>query len=154
MMPGNRRKGGASMEPRPCERGNGEDWYVELSIGLASMEPRPCERGNMCAQGAAHATGASFNGATSLRTWKRSAKISKVRSKRELQWSHVLANVETGPRLRLCFSAGQASMEPRPCERGNCPRKGRALIATLPASMEPRPCERGNGYEEFPFFVP
>ena len=58
-----------------------------------------------------------FNGATSSRTWKGPSPLVSLRRTQRLQWSHVLTNVErckndTPPPLK------QASMEPRPHERG------------------------------------
>ena len=109
----------ASMEPRPHERGNavlernGRRWR------LASMEPRPHERGNMKFASGLWSASASFNGATSSRTWK------------------------PEPEHGCARGAEAASMEPRPHERGNpdAPAMARAAFA---ASMEPRPHERGN----------
>src|SRR5579884_2311458 len=155
------------MEPRPCGRGNRLTtlrWWD--SMHTASMEPRPCGRGNLI---------------SACRGFMITA----------LQWSHDLAVVETTnppllPRpLVSCFNgattlrswkpgaaqgaeqAPEASMEPRPCGRGNVstataiPTAGegfngattlRSWKPTLvgadagdgPASMEPRPCGRGN----------
>src|ERR1043166_7797278 len=85
-----------------------------------------------------------------------------------LQWSHVLTNVETRQHRYWYFRPDDASMEPRPHERGNyygkaeeqAVQKGfngatssrtwkrghnsRRLRRNVPASMEPRPHERGN----------
>ena len=58
------------------------------------MEPRPHERGNMPAQNTS-------------------------RQKKQLQWSHVLTNVETACGTSDAEMASLASMEPRPHERGN-----------------------------------
>ncbi len=64
------------------------------SLCDASMEPRPFERGNK---------------ATSREEWEQ----------QQLQWSHVLSNVETYLRSVRASSPSGASMEPRPFERGN-----------------------------------
>ena len=133
------------MEPRPHERGNIEfgscltllywlQWshvltnvetiesrdLAERIIG-ASMEPRPHERGNMDAPVRARRGSRGFNGATSSRTWKhqqhQSARLRRV----PLQWSHVLTNVETVEERDEQRPLFDASMEPRPHERGNQP---------------------------------
>ena len=83
------------------------------------MEPRPHERGN-CLMRRPFQTPAA-----------------------ELQWSHVLTNVETRCRSSRLAESDFASMEPRPHERGNGGR-GHGLRPRGGASMEPRPHERGN----------
>src|SRR5579884_2497734 len=132
----------------------------------ASMEPRPCGRGNlkvMLRTAAVH----SFNGATTLRSWKRWRARKSCWTQLRLQWSHDLAVVETArsscPASRTCMlqwshdlavvetaSSGSSrsdspsgfngattlrSWKPRIQARGSALRK---------ASMEPRPCGRGN----------
>ena len=83
------------------------------------MEPRPHERGKL-----------SDDGNVYFKTT-------------ELQWSHVLTNVES---FNCCVASVRnavASMEPRPHERG----KRKSPPTTNPfdrASMEPRPHERGK----------
>src|SRR5579884_3547760 len=106
------------MEPRPCGRGNvpmvsrrapnGQlQWSHDLAVvetadssraaradDSASMEPRPCGRGNREGEIWDSSRWRSFNGATTLRSWK--------------------------PALGLRSAATvRASMEPRPCGRGN-----------------------------------
>src|SRR5579885_548118 len=61
---------------------------------IASMEPRPCGRGNARLREPGREPGGGFNGATTLRSWKHSAR-----------------DYRSG--------LGAASMEPRPCGRGN-----------------------------------
>src|ERR1043166_7072127 len=85
-----------------------------------------------------------------------------------LQWSHVLTNVETKEESKRRYSQHEASMEPRPHERGNpkwpspaCWSSGGlqwshvltnvetdgfagVAVEEEEASMEPRPHERGN----------
>ncbi len=179
------------MEPRPCGRGNRLTtlrWWD--SMHTASMEPRPCGRGNLisaCRGFMITALQWSHDLAVVETMYDRLRRKALIR----LQWSHDLAVVETTnppllPRpLVSCFNgattlrswkpgaaqgaeqAPEASMEPRPCGRGNVstataiPTAGegfngattlRSWKPTLvgadagdgPASMEPRPCGRGN----------
>src|SRR5579884_3809393 len=87
----------ASMEPRPCGRGNFQQALVQAAAQKASMEPRPCGRGNlkvMLRTAAVH----SFNGATTLRSWKRWRARKSCWTQLRLQWSHDLAVVETSSR--------------------------------------------------------
>src|SRR5207249_7856067 len=88
------RQRGASMEPRPSERGNSANILHAYTLLRASMEPRPSERGNAL------------------------ARIDVVKGWR-LQWSHVLPNVETSESTYKREQRLKASMEPRPSERGN-----------------------------------
>ncbi len=109
----------ASMEPRPCGRGNHEykrgalhSGRLQWSHDLAVVETRLTR---------AELGGAdSFNGATTLRSWKPVPRAGRRSVKREA-----------------------ASMEPRPCGRGNH-RWSRQSDPGHGASMEPRPCSRGN----------
>src|SRR5262245_18088594 len=58
---------GASIEPRPFERGNSEAHIHRLALILgASMEPRPFERGNQRTRPEKTMSGMRFNGATSF----------------------------------------------------------------------------------------
>src|SRR5918912_782123 len=66
------------------------------------MEPRPSERGN------------KYGG------------VPTFQATVELQWSHVLPNVETTGGASGTPGANDASMEPRPSERGNATEKGRS----------------------------
>ncbi len=60
------------------------------------MEPRPYERGNTVGRSLRAARSiTSFNGATSLRTWKQATRTRRLTTSLWLQWSHVLTNVET-----------------------------------------------------------
>src|SRR5919109_148081 len=71
------------------------------------MEPRPHERGNIGTRLQFLAGGRCFNGATSSRTWK-PLKLSTTQAEEyELQWSHVLTNVETWPCLTHSAPHGQ-----------------------------------------------
>ena len=110
-----------------------------------------------------------FNGATSSRTWKAAFGVTGlILSQPQLQWSHVLTNVERsddwpGSRLQdrasmeprphergkssrtlLPRHRSRASMEPRPHERGKIDDMGIVLLTSPGASMEPRPHERGK----------
>ena len=134
--------GYASMEPRPHERGkpfqprrqhhaqssfNGATssrTWKENEFSIAKLEMR------------------SFNGATSSRTWK--GETTRLRSKPRnwLQWSHVLTNVESwlhgetaSANKRLQWSHVLTNVE-----RG----WSYAVLSPLDASMEPRPHERGK----------
>ena len=60
----------------------------------------------------------SFNGATSSRTWKEAKYRAVGNGVPVLQWSHVLTNVERISTAVKRPTPGQASMEPRPHERG------------------------------------
>src|SRR5262245_57317961 len=109
---------------------------------VASMEPRPLERGN----------------------WILDSDNEPIR---QLQWSHVISNVETIAKSERDADLARASMEPRPLERGNltsgwarssrrtCFNGATSSRTWKPecccecgcwqwASMEPRPLERGN----------
>ena len=83
------------------------------------MEPRPSERGNATAMAALATYLTGFNGATSFRTWKLPANAGIRRRVNRLQWSHVLPNVETTEVDERLEKKDNASMEPRPSERGN-----------------------------------
>src|SRR5579884_3076373 len=109
----------ASMEPRPCGRGNvstataiptaGEgfngattlrSWKPRLlhpmaAAQSASMEPRPCGRGNALIAQGERIPARSFNGATTLRSWKLGINLTSGGRVQMLQWSHDLAVVET-----------------------------------------------------------
>ena len=157
----------ASMEPRPHERGNMDCRDENLAALCASMEPRPHERGNEIVAHQVEPVQRRFNGATSSRTWKLPVSGPTRFSGCWLQWSHVLTNVETLFTRRSPQNKFQASMEPRPHERGNedCieadsgradrfngatssrtwkPVQERPRPPNSNASMEPRPHERGN----------
>ena len=122
-----------------------------IIVSGASMEPRPFERGNADVLGTATCK-RSFNGATSFQTWKPLAvtacdscriicfngatSFQTWKHRRPcctlpdacslLQWSHVLPDVETSTRCRAMQHAGRtASMEPRPFRRGNRARCAR-----------------------------
>ena len=182
------------MEPRPHERGNWQrltakgravnmlQWsHVLTNVETSRSHHAPAHRTKplqwshvltnvetrQLAQNRLSLTG--FNGATSSRTWKQEVEEYIEARDKKLQWSHVLTNVETQPRDYLDRSGLQdASMEPRPHERGNvvagasCTDEARrfngatssrtwkpcavglAVWVLLLASMEPRPHERGN----------
>ena len=116
----------ASMEPRPHERGKFKLRAVLHSASEASMEPRPHERGKQNKTPQWLRLLQSFNGATSSRTWKaRRSSWIFVRA-RQLQWSHVLTNVERTDAPLAGFVTENASMEPRPHERGK-PRRAAPL---------------------------
>src|SRR5579884_1546510 len=111
--------------------------------------------------------GGCFNGATTLRSWKQPTRRALRAPMIPLQWSHDLAVVETGRERYGIQAAADASMEPRPCGRGNpdlahslrvdealqwshdlavveTAERLRAREHLIEASMEPRPCGRGN----------
>src|SRR5205823_4877744 len=111
------------MEPRPHERGNGCCSVGQVRRKGTSMEPRPHERGN-----------------TPFRT-------ERCRFLVELQWSHVLTNVETDRARHGGGPCPFTSMEPRPHERGNLGAVELAARQCM-TSMEPRPHERGNAAKE------
>src|SRR5579884_3073545 len=64
-------------------------------------------------------SGHGFNGATTLRSWKQPTRRALRAPMIPLQWSHDLAVVETGRERYGIQAAADASMEPRPCGRGN-----------------------------------
>ena len=110
----------------------------------ASMEPRPHERGKFISSIKLRSIINSFNGATSSRTWKGvSVEPEATKVCGQLQWSHVLTNVESPRNQRAIVGGVGASMEPRPHERGKYRLLVRAFSAAG-ASMEPRPHERGK----------
>ncbi len=108
----------ASMEPRPHERGknsgailNSSSSTLQWSHVLTNVESHfPANRFDH--------RGAGFNGATSSRTWKAETSRSVFVCEGELQWSHVLTNVERPFPSRISAPHSEASMEPRPHERG------------------------------------
>src|SRR5579884_599408 len=133
----------------------------------ASMEPRPCGRGNlkvMLRTAAVH----SFNGATTLRSWKRWRARKSCWTQLRLQWSHDLAVVETactGPRTIWRWSGFNGATTLRSWKLDAAVAQRRVLVCfngattlrswkqhraealvliVLLASMEPRPCGRGN----------
>src|SRR5579884_230664 len=61
----------------------------------ASMEPRPCGRGNALIAQGERIPARSFNGATTLRSWKLGINLTSGGRVQMLQWSHDLAVVET-----------------------------------------------------------
>src|SRR5579884_197520 len=132
----------ASMEPRPCGRGNPApprapnrppklQWSHDLAVvetfqpqrpsprlGRASMEPRPCGRGNRRLSG-------------------------RTPGMVRLQWSHDLAVVETwklGPNWSIKLTSFNGATTLRSWK----PRLLHPMAAAQSASMEPRPCGRGN----------
>src|SRR5579884_1512420 len=141
------------MEPRPCGRGNRLTtlrWWD--SMHTASMEPRPCGRGNLISAPAAAAsrlvlqwshdlavvetrrrpgrrTGPrSFNGATTLRSWKRFNRNGHPHGWGGLQWSHDLAVVETDACRggRRGWSGFNGATTLRSWKPGNSARTGRS----------------------------
>ncbi len=84
----------------------------------ASMEPRSFERGERYWRRERPASRPSFNGATFFRTWRGWRPGNRHCGRCELQWSHVLSNVERIDRVTCCFPLLPASMEPRSFERG------------------------------------
>ena len=107
----------ASMEPRPHERGKPAVALALQAAGGASMEPRPHERGKPIFR--------KPDVAACVLQWSHVlTNVERIRAEtaicagQRLQWSHVLTNVERfsqglGTRWRV-----DASMEPRPHERG------------------------------------
>ncbi len=120
-MPRSARKGRrpASMGPRRRRRGRRSlRGQIGNARGRASMGPRRRRRGR--APPACHGAcgGRSFNGATSSSTWKARHRRGRARRSTELQWGHVVVDVE-GPRHSCrTTSMMQASMGPRRRRRG------------------------------------
>ena len=107
----------ASMEPRPHERGKHCVGSRLAHQNPASMEPRPHERGKRIQRKICPlATSASME----PRPHERGKTVTRWRwtSTTELQWSHVLTNVERPKTNPIIAPRGWASMEPRPHERG------------------------------------
>src|SRR5579884_3757407 len=131
------------MEPRPCGRGNNQSppaaaasrLVLQWSHDLAVVETRrrPGRR-----------TGPrSFNGATTLRSWKRFNRNGHPHGWGGLQWSHDLAVVETcelGPNWSIKLTSFNGATTLRSWK----PRLLHPMAAAQSASMEPRPCGRGN----------
>ncbi len=136
------------------------------NANYASMEPRPHERGKHAELLAYWSPGRGFNGATSSRTWKAIGFVFVIKS---LQGFNGATSSRTWKvaGFQMPTTWNQASMEPRPHERGKM--LGDALAAQLAslqwshvltnvessfhgqrrwlgisASMEPRPHERGK----------
>ncbi len=132
----------ASMEPRPHERG-------KLSKNPSNRRQKPLQWSHVLTNVERRVFGArllvqgGFNGATSSRTWK-APPLPRGRGLPEwLQWSHVLTNVEScGFRfINSRTSRLQWSHVLTNVERCNHPEaEGRSEEA----SMEPRPHERGK----------
>src|ERR1043166_9364189 len=119
----------ASMEPRPHERGNSKKPATPfkkcLGVNGATSSrtwqlgsPRRGVRGLHRFNGATSSRtwkpetaygdcskSARFNGATSSRTWKPRSSRAISPLKHQLQWSHVLTNVETDVHLSPCTPA-------------------------------------------------
>ncbi len=85
----------ASMEPRSFKRGNVESGRNVQVLRCASMEPRSFKRGNPRASERGAVQRRGFNGATFFQTWKRGTRQAEYLPQNQLQWSHVLSNVET-----------------------------------------------------------
>ncbi len=77
-----------------------------LTAATPSMEPRPHERGNSGGRVTVNSSITTFNGATSSRTWKHWLRETQGDATIDLQWSHVLTNVETARRETSIFAAG------------------------------------------------
>src|SRR5579884_2311459 len=118
----------ASMEPRPCGRGNNQSppaaaasrLVLQWSHDLAVVETRrrPGRR-----------TGPrSFNGATTLRSWKRFNRNGHPHGWGGLQWSHDLAVVETDACRggRRGWSGFNGATTLRSWKPGNSARTGRS----------------------------
>ncbi len=131
----------ASMEPRPCGRGENRNVTAFLNLGWlqwsralagaerehpkrpcegagASMEPRPCGRGEGCRRCRAWSCGTCFNGAAPLRARRAYLWDNFAWFWNTLQWSRALAGAESVPPDLCCGAEQFASMEPRPCGRG------------------------------------
>ena len=154
------------MEPRPFDRGNSRAAWGAQSYGHASMEPRPFDRGNPRAAGPCPVVPASFNGATAIRPWKRCHSVALRHECRPFNGATAFRPWKLAK--RYSYSAGRfsfngatairpwklfvdasvrdtvnASMEPRPFDRGNAVAVDGGPVEHLP-SMEPRPFDRGN----------
>ena len=107
------------MEPRPHERGKNDapEATADASPSLQwSHVLTNVESVVVIVKGRLHKF--SFNGATSSRTWKEAKYRAVGNGVPVLQWSHVLTNVERISTAVKRPTPGQASMEPRPHERG------------------------------------
>src|SRR5579875_1710727 len=135
----------ASMEPRPYGRGDPSHFpgqmrsaRLQWSHGHTAVETRPGRRGR--SRG-----GASFNGATAIRSWRRETPHANDRHDQ-------LASMEPRPygrgdegRASRAGGAVNASMEPRPYGRGDLRDAATNWARSVLASMEPRPYGRGDG---------
>src|SRR5579884_2297245 len=130
------------MEPRPCGRGNvpmvsrrapnGQlQWSHDLAVvetadssraaradDSASMEPRPCGRGNREGEIWDSSRCRCFNGATTLRSWKPETHRRLGETRRGFNGATTLRSWKHHGRHQRHDGRG-ASMEPRPCGRGN-----------------------------------
>ncbi len=87
----------ASMEPRRCRRGKRRGGGQRGFSFPASMEPRRCRRGKRVVVPAGRAQEAlSFNGATTMSSWKTTIVITNLNITELLQWSHDDVVVENG----------------------------------------------------------
>ena len=85
----------ASMEPRPHERGNEARSEAAAPGLLASMEPRPHERGNELTPDGTRPQIPQLQWSHVLTNVETSRRCCRRRRESQLQWSHVLTNVET-----------------------------------------------------------
>ena len=137
-----RRRGVASMGPRPCGRGRRGrvGAFGDMAAGFngaTTLRPwkararRALRCGRRCFNGATtlrpwkglqglgkRLDRLGFNGATTLRPWKACRPARPSRARHGLQWGHDLAAVEGGAVAQHRRRGGGASMGPRPCGRG------------------------------------
>src|SRR5262245_54086758 len=83
------------------------------------MEPRPSERGNMLPVAIKRAGTTELQWSHVLPNVETTPPSAYSSSHALLQWSHVLPNVETLVFEVKAYKGFKASMEPRPSERGN-----------------------------------
>ena len=136
----------ASMEPRRCRRGKQHLRPQSRTEFRASMEPRRCRRGKpalrspYCTESSSSSAlqwshddvvvenfpfvnwivqqPCSFNGATTMSSWKTSSSALPALASQSLQWSHDDVVVENCSHTTIQNRFLQASMEPRRCRRG------------------------------------
>ena len=87
-------------------------------VVLASMEPRPCSRGNAPTRPPARRTSPGFNGATALQPWKLKPHGEGEEAEQASMEPRPCSRGNHGVHPSVA-EVMDASMEPRPCSRGN-----------------------------------
>ncbi len=118
----------------------------------ASMEPRPCGRGNEQWSSRHGTEDVGFNGATTLRSWKPPTGRRGRPSPRSFNGATTLRSWKLDGAQEQRLSDPIASMEPRPCGRGNLYRHEIELAIEAPLqwshdlavveTRSRRPCSR------------
>src|SRR5262249_18957693 len=96
----------ASMQPRRCRRGERVGQGQPGQAGSASMQPRRCRRGEPPISGSIGPPATSFNGATTLPSWRTQVPRPLLPGVVLLQCSHDVAVVENKARALILAHYG------------------------------------------------